>query len=181
MKPRYLIALGSNVRHPRHGSPPQVLRAALKALDDAKGIRLEAASRIGASAPLGPSRRRYANAAAVVRSKLAPPQLLARLQAIEHCFARRRRGQRWGARTLDLDIVLWSGSAWVSPDLTIPHPHFRERAFVLVPALAVARRWRDPLTGLTVAHLAARLTRRTPLPIRHRGRALSSVGRATDF
>ena len=164
MKPRYLIALGGNVRHPRYGAPPKVLRAALKALDSEKGIRLKAASRIVASAPLGPpdamARRRYANAVAIVRSKLDPPKLLARLQAIEAAFARRRLGRRWGARTLDLDIVLWSGGAWVSPGLTIPHPAFRTRGFVLAPALAIARTWRDPLTGLTVGHLAARLAAR---------------------
>ena len=169
MKPRYLIALGSNVRHPRCGAPPQVLRAALKALDSAKGIRLKAASKIVASAPLGPadatSRRRYANAAAIVRSKLDPPTLLARLHKVEQDFGRRRRGRRWGARTLDLDIVLWSGGAWASPGLTIPHPAFRTRDFVLAPALAIARAWRDPLTGLTVAHLAARLRYPRPCPL----------------
>ena len=173
MKPRYLIALGGNVRHPRYGAPPKVLCAALGALDGAKGIRLKAASRIIASAPLGPpdamARRRYANAAAIVRSKLDPPTLLARLQAIEAAFARRRRGQRWGARTLDLDIVMWSGGAWASPALTIPHPAFRTRRFVLAPALAIARGWRDPLTGLTIAHLAARLDRSRPAmpPVDH--------------
>ena len=168
MKPRYLIALGGNVRHPRHGAPPQVLRAALKALDGEKGIKLKAASRIVASAPLGPpdamARRRYANSVAIVRSKLDPPELLVRLQHIEHHFARRRRGRRWGARTLDLDIVLWSGGAWASPGLTIPHPAFRTREFVLTPALAIARSWRDPLTGLTLAHLAARLAARLRRP-----------------
>ena len=163
MKPRYLIALGSNVRHPRHGNPPQVVRAALRALGGEKRIKLKAASRIVASAPLGPSRRRYANAAAIVRSKLDPPALLARLQALEARFARRRRGRRWGSRTLDLDIVLWSRGAWTSPDLTIPHPAYRARAFVLSPALAIARNWRDPLTGLSIAHLAARLRRPCPL------------------
>ena len=167
MKLRYLIALGSNVRHPHHGTPPDVLRAALNALAGAQGLRLKAASRIVASAPLGSpngsSRRRYANAAAIVRSKLDPPDLLARLHAIEAAFARRRRGQRWGARTLDLDIVLWSGGAWTSPGLTIPHPAFRARGFVLAPALAIARTWRDPLSGLTIAHLAARLRRPRPV------------------
>ena len=162
MKPRYLIALGGNVRHPRHGAPPAVLRAALQALDGEKGIRLKAASRIVASAPVGPSRRRYANAAAIVRSKLDPPELLVQLQGIEQGFGRRRLGQRWGARTLDLDIVLWSGGAWATPGLTIPHPAFRTRSFVLAPALAIARGWRDPLTGLTIAHLAARLRRARP-------------------
>ena len=178
MKPRYLIALGSNVRHPRYGGPPQVLRAAFQALDSAKGIKLKAASNVIASAPLSPpdgrARRRYANAAAIVRSKLDPPALLAQLHALEARFARRRRGRRWGSRTLDLDIVLWSGGPWASPGLTIPHPAYRERAFVLTPALAIARDWRDPLTRLTIAHLAARLRRPCPLvhPVDpHRARA----------
>ena len=167
MKARYLIALGSNVRHPRYGAPPQVLRAALEALDHEKRIGLATASRIVASAPLGPpngpAHRRYANAAAIVRSKLDPPALLARLHALEHRFARRRRGRRWSSRTLDLDIVLWSGGPWASPGLTIPHPAFREREFVLAPSLAIARDWRDPLTGYSIAHLAARLRRPCPL------------------
>ena len=178
MKARYLIALGSNVRHPRYGAPPQVLRAALEALDHEKRIGLETASRIVASAPLGPpngaAHRRYANAAAIVRSKLDPPALLARLHALEQRFARRRRGRRWGPRTLDLDIVLWSGGPWASSGLTIPHPGFREREFVLSPSVAIAREWRDPLSGQTIAHLAARLRRPCPLvhPVdRHRTRA----------
>lgn len=160
----YLIALGGNVRHPRHGTPPRVLRAALVALDAEPDIAVEAASAIVASAPLGPSCRRYANAAAIVASTLTPPRLLARFHAIEQRFARRRRGRRWGARTLDLDIVLWSDGAWASPGLTVPHPAFRERAFVLAPALAIARTWRDPLSGHTIAHLAARLRKLRPLP-----------------
>ena len=166
MSARYLIALGGNVRHPRHGSPPQVLRAALQALAAEKGIHLKAASRIVASAPLGSpdamARRRYANAVAVARCKLDPPELLDRLHTIEAAFARRRRGGRWGARTLDLDIVLWSGGSWSSPGLIVPHRAFRTRSFVLAPALAIARTWRDPLTGLTIAHLAARLRRPRP-------------------
>lgn len=164
MKTRYLIALGSNVRHHRHGSPERVLHAAFAALAEAKGVRLEAHSPIGRSVPLGPSRRRYANAAVVVRSKLAPDAMLAKLKRIEAAFGRRRAGRRWRARVLDLDIVLWSGGAWSSPDLTVPHPAFRSRAFVLAPAAAIAPRWRDPLTGLTVRHLLTRLTRPRPAP-----------------
>ncbi|MDP3675708.1 MAG: 2-amino-4-hydroxy-6-hydroxymethyldihydropteridine diphosphokinase [Novosphingobium sp.] len=174
MNGRYLVALGGNVRHPRHGAPPRVLRATLDALDGEPGIAVEAVSPIVTSAPLGPSRRRYANAAAILASTLAPPELLARLHAIELRFARRRRGRRWGARTLDLDIVLWSAGSWASPGLFVPHPAFRERNFVLGPALAIARTWRDPLTCLTIAHLAARLRRPHPPahPVdRHRPRA----------
>ena len=124
-------------------------------------------SPIIASAPLGPSRRRYANAAVIVRSKRDPDALLARLQAIEQSLGRRRGGQRWGARVLDIDIILWQGGAWSSPGLTVPHTAFRSRAFVLTPAAAIAPRWRDPLTGLSLRQLRARLTKSRPLPIGH--------------
>ena len=117
-----------------------------------------------ASPPLGPSRRRYANAAAIVATGFDPPALLVRLQALEVRFDRKRRGSRWRARTLDLDIVLWSGGAWSSPELTLPHLAFRLRNFVLLPAREIAAEWRDPLTGLTVRRLAARLTRPRPIP-----------------
>ncbi len=153
------------MRHHRHGSPPHVLRAALDALDAERRIAVKAVSPIMSSAPLGPSRRRYANAAALVKSALSPPRLLKRLQRLECAFGRQRRGRRWGARVLDLDIVLWSGDGWHSPGLTIPHPRFRERRFVLAPAARIAPNWRDPLTGLTLRQLAARLARPRPLPI----------------
>lgn len=158
---RYLIALGSNIRHPRHGGPPAVLRAALARLDR-KRVRVEAASAIIASAPLGPSRRRYANAVAIVRTRMKPERLLARLQRLEAKFGRRRAGAPWRARVLDLDIVLWSGGAFASSDLVIPHPLFRQRAFVLRPALDIAADWRDPLSGRTIRHLTTRLTRPRP-------------------
>lgn len=151
---RYLIALGSNVRHHRHGLPPQVLRAALAALAD-EGIAVERASAILSSAPLGPSRRRYANGAALVTTELAPGALLRRLKAIERRFGR-RGGRRWASRVLDLDIVLWSGGAWSEPGLTVPHIAFRTRRFVLDPAAAIAPTWRDPLTGRNLRQLAAK-------------------------
>lgn len=159
---RYLVALGSNVPHPRYGRPRAILTAALGAL--ARHAAVTTVSPVMTSEPLGPSRRRYANAAAVLEGRLGPEELLARLQAVEGEFGRRRRGTRWGARVLDLDIVLWSGGLWCSERLTVPHPYFRARAFVLGPALAVAPNWRDPVSGLTVRHLHARLTRANPLP-----------------
>jgi 2-amino-4-hydroxy-6-hydroxymethyldihydropteridine diphosphokinase len=154
----YLIALGSNQRHPGHGDPRKVIRAALAELGH-EGIMVERASPIIASRPLCPSRRTYANAAAVIRTRADPPELLAILQDIETRFGRRRRGQPWRARVLDLDVVLWSGGAWESPGLVVPHVSFRERDFVLGPAARIAGDWRDPLSGLTVRQLRARLTR----------------------
>lgn len=177
---RYVIGLGSNQRHHRYGSPDAVLRAALAALEH-QGVAVEAVSPTLVTLPMGPSLRRYANAAAVLRTELDPPELLSLLKATELQFGRRPRGQRWSSRVLDLDILLWDGGAWSSPDLTVPHISFRERPFVLAPARTIVPSWRDPLTGLSVQTLYARLTRPRPLPIAHPARALSSVGRATDF
>lgn len=159
MRQRYLIALGSNRRHHRHGAPERVLAAALDALAEV-GMQVEAAAPVIRSAPIGPSLRRYANGAALVATELAPVDLLAVLKGVERAFGRRRGGQRWASRVLDLDIVLWSGGPWSSPGLTIPHPAFRSRDFVLGPAAALAPGWRDPLTGLSLRQLKARLTRR---------------------
>lgn len=153
----YVVAAGSN-RPGRHGLPEAEVRAALRLL----GGR---ASRIRRSAPLGPSLRRYANAACVIASDLPPPAMLARLKAVERA-AGRRRGRRWGARVLDLDIILWSGGRWSSPDLTVPHRAFRDRDFVLDPLADLVPDWRDPVTGLTVRQLRARLTVRRPVPSR---------------
>ncbi len=163
MAQRYLIALGSNQRHHKHGRPEQVLRAALAVLQR-RGIKVLRASPIVASAPLGPSLRRYANGAAVVKTRLDPAELLDTLKGIEAEFGRRRGGQRWASRVLDLDIVLWSGGAFGSDTLTVPHPAFRSRSFVLTPALTIAPTWRDPISGLSLRQLGARLTKRLTRP-----------------
>ncbi|HSX55863.1 MAG TPA: 2-amino-4-hydroxy-6-hydroxymethyldihydropteridine diphosphokinase [Sphingomonas sp.] len=144
----YVIALGSN-RRGRHGAPEAELRAALAAIGG-----VARASAIIATAPLGPSRRRFANAAALIESRESPAELLARLKAIERAFGR-RRGRRWDSRVIDLDIILWSGGAWASPGLIVPHPQFRRRGFVLQPLNAIVPDWRDPLTGRSIRQLAA--------------------------
>jgi 2-amino-4-hydroxy-6-hydroxymethyldihydropteridine diphosphokinase len=149
----YAIALGSN-QPGRHGRPEAEIAAALALLGDVTTV-----SPILRTAPLGPSRRRFANAVAILETGETPPALLRRLKAIERDFGR-RRGRAWGARVIDLDIILWSGGCWGEPHLTIPHPQFRARGFVLRPLLAVAPLWRDPITGLSVRQLAERLERK---------------------
>ena len=150
MPSSYVIALGSN-RRGRHGTPADEVRAALAAVS---GVVMT--SSLVATAPLGPARRRFVNAAALVESEDSPPELLARLKAIETAFGR-RRSQRWTDRVIDLDIILWSGGAWASDGLTVPHPEFRRRDFVLRPVAAIVPDWRDPVTGLTIRQLAARI------------------------
>lgn len=148
----YVIALGSN-RRGRHGAPAAQIRAALAAVG---GVVI--ASPVITTSPLGPSRRRFANAAALIESGETPPELLARLKRIERAFGR-RRGRRWDARAIDLDIILWSGGAWSGPGLTVPHAQFRRRGFVLEPLLALVPGWRDPVTRRTIRQLAAHLRR----------------------
>lgn len=155
---RYAIGLGSNRPHGRHGPPRRILSAAVDAITDA-GLEVQAVAPIVQSAPVGPSLRRYANSAAIVRTDLAPPALLAVLKAIERDFGR-RGGRRWGTRVLDLDILLWSGGGWSSRRLVIPHVQIRWRRFVLDPLAAVAPDWR--IGPDMVAHARARLTRPRP-------------------
>ena len=88
--------------------------------------------------------------------------MLERLHDIERAFGR-RTGQRWSARTLDLDILLWSGGVWSEAGLTIPHPAMQHRAFVLGPLRAIAPDWRHPLSARTIRQLAARLIRPKPV------------------
>lgn len=150
----YALALGSNRPLSARRTPARLLGEAA-ALIGAKA-RLIAVSPIFATRPIGPSARRFANAALLVESALPPPAMLAWLQGIEARLGRRRY-RRWGARSMDIDIILWSGGVWRSRTLVAPHPAFRARAFVLDPLVAIMPGWRDPVTGLTVRHLRARL------------------------
>ena len=159
----YLVALGSNQRHPQFGRPRDVLEVALDLMSPSVGSVL-ARSPIITSAPVGPSQRQYANGAAIISTVWEPDEMLEALQVLEDVLGRKRMGQRWRSRTLDLDIVLWSGGIVAERDLQVPHPLFRERDFVLGPAATIAPGWRDPVTGLTVKQLHARLTRHRPVP-----------------
>lgn len=155
----YAIAIGSNRPHHRHGDPTGVVTAAMHALGELGSVM--AHSRILRTAPLGPAGRSFANAVAILETDLPPPALLARLKQMERRFGR-RRGRRWGARVLDLDIILWSDGSWAEPGLTIPHPQYRKRRFVLAPLGEVAPHLRDPLTGRTVRQLLHAVDRRFP-------------------
>jgi 2-amino-4-hydroxy-6-hydroxymethyldihydropteridine diphosphokinase len=156
----YAIGLGSNQPHGRYGAPCAILNVVLAELKPV------AASAIIETAPIGPSLRTFANAAALIESRLSPPDLLKELKAIERRFGR-RRGQRWGKRVLDLDILLWSGGRWSSAALYIPHRRLIERVFALDPLNQIAPEWRIPGHDTVRQHLA-RLTR--PRPVHRSGR-----------
>ena len=157
----YAIGIGSNRRHGAHGAPAGVIEAALDALA-AAGCRVVARSRIVRSRALGPARRDFANAAAIIESDRDPPALLTLLKRIERGFGR-TPGRRWGPRVLDLDILLWRGGTVAGRRLRVPPPGLAARGFVLVPLEEIAPGWRLPGGALAVRHLRARLERRRPV------------------
>jgi len=101
----------------------------------------------------------YLNAALTGVTTRSAEQLLAALQVLE-AERGRARTHRNAARTLDLDLILFGDAVLDQPALTVPHPRFRERAFVLAPLAEVAGDWIDPVTGLTVTALLQRLNDR---------------------
>jgi 2-amino-4-hydroxy-6-hydroxymethyldihydropteridine diphosphokinase len=141
------IALGSNL-----GNSLETLESSLALLDKIAGIRVVARSRWYVTAPIGPPQPDYLNGCARLETELTPPALMQTLLQVEGEFGRVRR-ERWGARTLDLDLLLFDDVILETPDLTIPHPRMVERAFVLVPLVEIAADWIEPKTGQSIAQL----------------------------
>jgi 2-amino-4-hydroxy-6-hydroxymethyldihydropteridine diphosphokinase len=129
------IALGSNL-----GDRAGHISSALRALGDLPGTSLVACSSLYETAPVGPvPQGPFLNAAAVLSTSLTPRELLSALQSIERLRGRdRSSGQRWGPRTLDLDLLVYGQTVLDEPGLTLPHPRLHERAFVLVPLAEIA-------------------------------------------
>lgn len=124
-----VIALGANL-HDRLGT----LTAAVGALRETAGLRVLRVSPLVETDPIGPEQPDYLNAVLLGRTRLAPASLLRQLHRIEAEYGR-VRDVRWGARTLDLDLVQLGDLTASSPQLTLPHPRAHERAFVLRPWL----------------------------------------------
>jgi len=156
-----LVGLGSNRSHGRHGPPKSVLEAAVRALEKG-GLKVRRVAPILETAPLGPSRRRYANSALLGKWPGTPRQLLSLLKRTEADFGR-RRSRRWAARVLDCDLLAFGTAIIREPGLTVPHPALHQRLFVLQPMLALWPGWRHPQLHLTVRHMAARLQRPRPV------------------
>ncbi|KUL55302.1 2-amino-4-hydroxy-6-hydroxymethyldihydropteridine pyrophosphokinase [Streptomyces sp. NRRL F-4489] len=127
---RAVISLGSNL-----GNRLETLQGAVDALEDTPGVRVKAVSPVYETEPWGVepgSQPSYFNAVVLIKTTLPPESLLERGHAIEEAF-KRVRDERWGPRTIDVDIVAYQGVVSDDPLLTLPHPRAHERAFVLVP------------------------------------------------
>ena len=134
------IGLGSNMAR-----PAEQLNKALQALATLARCSLSRASSFYASKPMGPQDQPdYVNAVAELDTELSPMALLRALQAIELQQGRERQGQRWGPRTLDLDLLLYGQQTIELTELLVPHYGLKDRAFVLVPLAEIAPRLEFP-------------------------------------
>lgn len=136
----YIIGLGSNL-----GERLETLRSAARAIDGLAGCEVRARSPVYQSAPVGPPQPDYLNAALRLHCPLPPLGLLDALLGIERAHGRERR-ERWGPRTLDLDI-LYGPAPFEHPRLRVPHPELGARWFALLPLLDVAPELSRALAG----------------------------------
>jgi 2-amino-4-hydroxy-6-hydroxymethyldihydropteridine diphosphokinase len=141
------IALGSNL-----GDSLATLKSAIATLNNTPEITVNSHSSWYKTAPVGPPQPDYINACAILEVALEPEQLLATLLEIEIKFNRIRR-EKWGPRTLDLDLLLYDDLILETPTLTLPHPRMTERAFVLVPLAEIAPDWVHPVTKSAIAQI----------------------------
>jgi len=146
------VGLGSNL-----GDSRQILQTALQALAEIPDTRLESVSSLYRTRPWGVTDQPdFLNAVAALQTDLSPIQLLRQLLTIERHQGRQRTGNRWGPRSLDLDLLLYDQLIQTGDELTLPHPRLHERAFVLVPLAELAPELIVPGRG-RVAELEAAL------------------------
>lgn len=126
---RVYVGLGANL-----GDREATIRRALELLDSDDDLRVVAVSTLRETDPVGfVDQPRFLNGAALLETQLGPRDVLDRLLRVESALGRTREGPRWGARTIDLDLLVHGSEVVDEPDLRVPHPRLAERRFVLEP------------------------------------------------
>ncbi|MES0372070.1 MAG: 2-amino-4-hydroxy-6-hydroxymethyldihydropteridine diphosphokinase [Mariprofundaceae bacterium] len=158
---RALIAFGGNL-----GDVHKTFTQARDELNAVDGIEILESSMLYRTPAVGPAGQAdYLNAVVSIKTSLSPDSLLKELQQIENRHGRVRK-ERWGARTLDLDIISYDGLHMESGLLTIPHTMMHERMFVLCPLCDIDPNWQHPLLKVTAEQLMNQLIAKgePPLP-----------------
>ena len=154
------IALGSNLSS-KIGDSQQIVQAAIAQLESHPEIEVIRISRWyrtkAITLPNSAPQPDYINGCAILKTILNPWQLLQALFSTEQFFGRERR-ERWGARTLDLDLLLYGDRLIDTPELVLPHPRMSDRAFVLIPLAEIAADWIHPVHKVAIADLCQKLT-----------------------
>ncbi len=146
------LSIGSN-----RGERTRNVQAVVNSLSQHPDLRLRAVSSVYETAPWGEIKQSaFYNAIVEIGTALEPLELLNTVKLMERQLGR-EAGPRWGPRVIDIDIVLWEDAVVDTTALTIPHLHFRERAFVLVPLCELAPKLIDPVSGATVEALLAQV------------------------
>ena len=146
------LGLGSNM-----GAKKDNIENAIKAIDAINGIRVTRISSLYETAPWGKiDQEGFINAAVEIVTSLTPGVLLKRLQEVEIKMGR-QRSEKWGPRIIDIDILLFGDEVLEGRNLTVPHPHIRDRLFVLIPLVEINSAIRFPDDGMDIKEVLIRV------------------------
>jgi len=146
------IGIGSNVGNKRENFFEAVTR--LAKLPDTRVLK---ESSLYESEPLGEAKEWYVNGAVEIETRLKPDMLLKKLKNIERSMGRKKIKKRWGARIIDLDILLYDSAVVKKKTLRIPHPEMATRKFVLIPLGEIAPQVVHPELGVTISDLLIKI------------------------
>ncbi|MBI2997215.1 MAG: 2-amino-4-hydroxy-6-hydroxymethyldihydropteridine diphosphokinase [Deltaproteobacteria bacterium] len=142
------IGIGSNL-----GSKKENYQEALARIAKITNTKIVKESSLYDSEPLGESKERYVNGVIEIATDLKPDELLKKCKNIERAMGRKKVRKRWGARIIDLDLLLYNSLKLDKRNLKIPHPEMHKRKFVLIPLSEIAPQIVHPILGLTISEL----------------------------
>lgn len=142
-----VIAIGTNL-----GDKPGNLRNAILFFDENQ-ILIKAKSAVYETEPIGTATETFLNAAVLIETDLEPTILLIKLKSFEERAGRDLNAPRWSNRLIDFDIITYDNEVMVQDALTIPHPEYQNRHFVLYPMLDILPTWKDPASGKTIPEM----------------------------